>query len=287
MSKSAVALRHLAFEDLGSLAPVLSALGYEVTTLDAGCDDISGPMVREADLLIVLGGPIGVYEAETYPFLDDEKASIRARVGVNAPTLGICLGAQLIASALGADVTLGTAKEIGFAPLDLTSAGAAGPLRHLAGVPVLHWHGDVSSLPADAACLASTALCHNQAFSIGSNILGLQFHAEVDLTVGFERWLVGHTCELAVARIDPRDLRAEAAHHAAALHNAGRALFVEWCEGYRHALTRAPLRGNGPAKTTTVFRRRGVPNTRRRPRPRHGTETAPRRPATYAARIRA
>ena len=214
MSKSAVALRHVAFEDLGSLAPVLSALGYKVTMLDVGCDDVTGSIALDADLLIVLGGPIGVYEVDTYPFLAAEKAVIRARLDDRAPTLGICLGAQLIASALGGDVAPGPGKEIGFAPLALTSAGTTSPLRHLDGVSVLHWHGDVASLPAGAECLASTALCHNQAFSIGSNILGLQFHAEVDPTGGFERWLIGHACELAAAGIDPRHLRAEAARHA-------------------------------------------------------------------------
>lgn len=233
MSKTAVAFRHVAFEDLGSLAPILAALGYEVTTLDAGCDDITGPIAREADLLIVLGGPIGVYDAEAYPFLADEKALIQNRIVNDAPTLGICLGAQLVASALGAEVAPGPVKEIGFAPLDLTTAGAASPLRHLAGVPVLHWHGDVAGLPVGADRLASTVACHNQAFSLGSNILGLQFHAEVDPVVGFERWLIGHACELALARIDPRELRATASRHASILREAGRALLLEWCEGLR------------------------------------------------------
>lgn len=233
MPKSAVALRHVGFEDLGSLAPVLSAFGYKVTMLDVGCDDVPGSIVLDADLLIVLGGPIGVYEVDTYPFLAAEKAVIRARLDDRAPTLGICLGAQLIASALGADVAPGPGKEIGFAPLALTSAGTTSPLRHLDGVSVLHWHGDVAELPAGAECLAGTALCHNQAFSIGSNIVGLQFHAEVDPTAGFERWLIGHACELATAGIDPRHLRAEAARQAAILRKAGRALFIDWCEGLR------------------------------------------------------
>src|SRR5439155_9232464 len=122
-------------------------------------------------------------------------------------TFGICLGAQLAARALGARVYPSGVKEIGWGPVDLTDVAASTPLRHLAQTPVLHWHGDTFDLPHAAVCLASTSMCHIQAFSLGSNILCVQFHPEVDPTAGIESWLVGHAAELAGAGIDPRDLR--------------------------------------------------------------------------------
>src|SRR6201999_289627 len=101
----------------------------------------------ESDLLVVLGGPIGAYEEDRYPFLTAELTLIGARLKAGRPTLGICLGAQLMARALGADVRPGAGKEIGWAPLVLSEAGRAGPLRHLGNEPVLHWHGDIFHLP--------------------------------------------------------------------------------------------------------------------------------------------
>ena len=106
------------------------------------------------DLLIVLGGPIGVYETETYPFIADEIAAIAARLAADKPMLGICLGAQMMAAALGARVAPGPVKEIGWAPLHLTAAGEKSVLAPLGATPVLHWHGDNCELPAgcDTAC---------------------------------------------------------------------------------------------------------------------------------------
>src|SRR5262249_51014029 len=122
----------------------------------------------------------GVYDSEEYPFLLDELELLRACLQQRLPTVGICLGAQLLASALGARVYPGPHKEIGWSPLSLTEAGAAGPLVALgAGLPVLHWHGDSFDLPAGATLLASTALYRHQAFALGPTILGLQFHPEV------------------------------------------------------------------------------------------------------------
>ncbi len=104
--------------------------------------------ILEADLLVVLGGPIGVYEADSYPFLVDETDLIGRRIGLLRPTLGICLGAQLIAKSLGAKVAPGPVKEIGWARVELTDAGQTSPLRHLENVHVLHWHGDNFEFPA-------------------------------------------------------------------------------------------------------------------------------------------
>lgn len=230
MSKRAVAIRHVAFEDLGLLAPLLAARGYALEYREAGIDDLGGPAVQAADLLVVLGGPIGVYETGIYPFLTAEIAAIERRHAARRPVLGFCLGAQLMARALGCRVYPGPSKEIGFAPLALTEAGAAGPLKHLGAEPVLHWHGDTFDLPQEAVRLASTPLCHNQAFALGPTTLALQFHAEADLG-RIEAWLIGHTAELAAAGIDVPALRAEAERVRESLHARGRAMLEDWLTG--------------------------------------------------------
>ncbi|QTL01645.1 glutamine amidotransferase [Aquabacter sp. L1I39] len=228
MLKTAVALRHVHFEDLGTFAPVIEAAGYGVRYVDVGVDPLWTIDPVRTDLVIALGGPIGVYETRTYPVLLDELDLLRTRLAAGRPTLGLCLGAQMMAAALGAKVGATGVKEIGFSPLALTPDGARGPLRHLADVPVLHWHGDMFDLPAGSLPLAATPLCRNQAFAMGPNVLGLQFHPEADLASGFERWLIGHAAELAGAAIDPVALRLGAARHGDALRQAGSAMLADW-----------------------------------------------------------
>ncbi len=208
MPKTAVAIRHLAFEDLGAFEPVLVREGFDVRYRDIGLDGLARLDPLAPDLLVVLGGPISVYEEDRYPFLVEEIALLRARLAAGRPTLGICLGAQLIACALGAAVYPGPQKEIGFAPIALTEAGRASCLAAFEDAPVLHWHGDTFDLPAGAELLASTDVCRNQAFAIGRTTLAVQFHPEAG-GPGFERWLIGHTLELAHAGIDVPALRAE------------------------------------------------------------------------------
>lgn len=203
-SKSAIAICHVGFEDLGAFASVLDAFGYRTRYLDVGIDNLADS--QGADLLIVLGGPIGAYEDDIYPFLSDEVEILRDRLAHSKPTLGICLGAQLMARALGARVYMGPAREIGFAPIKLTAYGQASCLAPFAESPVLHWHGDTFDLPEGARLLASTSICANQAFSYGPNALAVQFHPESG-GVGFERWLIGHAFELSVAKIDVPALR--------------------------------------------------------------------------------
>src|SRR4029077_8332016 len=142
MARACLAVRHVAFEDLGLLGPLVSARGYDVRYHDAGIDRFDGDTLIAPDLVIVLGGPIGVYEADAYPFITGEIAAIAGRLAANKPMLGICLGAQLMAAALGARVAPGPVKEIGWAPLSLTAAGQASVLAPLGTNPVLHWHGD-------------------------------------------------------------------------------------------------------------------------------------------------
>jgi GMP synthase (glutamine-hydrolysing) len=220
-------LRHVAFEDLGVFADPLAARGFSFDVRQAGIDEVSDAEVLAADLLVVLGGPLGVYETTTYPWLVREIAQVGARVAAGRPTLGVCLGAQVIAAALGQRVYPGRAKEIGWAPVTLSPAGRAGPLAVLDGVPVLHWHGDTFDLPPHASLLASTEVTPHQAFAIGDSVLGLQFHPEVDARA-IEAWLIGHAAELSHARIDIPALRAESARVGAATAAAGRQLLEAW-----------------------------------------------------------
>lgn len=226
--KQCITIQHLAFEDLGNFGPALTDSGFAVRTWRAGIDAFDPAAFLAADLCIVLGGPIGVYDAEQYPFLDDELQLIRQRLAANKPLLGICLGAQLIAAAAGARVYPGPAKEIGWGPVSLTDTGRASPLAPLgeADAPVLHWHGDTFDLPDHAVLLASTDLIPHQAFSLGKT-LALQFHVEADPAM-IEAWLIGHTGELNRERIDPRTLRSDTVRAGAAVANRGQRILRAW-----------------------------------------------------------
>jgi len=228
--KSVIVIRHVHFEDLGDFAPILERRGYELTYLDVGVDPLAGERADKADLLVILGGPIGAYEDDLYPFLLEELAIIQRRLVGARPLLGICLGAQLIARVLGARVYPGPAKEIGWAVLTLTDAGRQGPLASLEDVAVLHWHGDTFDLPPGATRLASTAVCVNQAFSVGPQVLAFQFHPEAT-AAGFERWLIGHACEIATTPgVSVRNLRAQAQSLAAGSAACGQRCLDMWLD---------------------------------------------------------
>jgi GMP synthase (glutamine-hydrolysing) len=229
MTRDALAIRHVPFEDLGLLEPLLKARGYRTSYLDVPVEPVTPEAALRPDLLVVLGGPVGVYETESYPFLRDETVAIAARLRAGLPTLGVCLGAQLVAAALGADVVATGRKEIGYGPLTLTDEGRGSALTSLDGVRVLHWHGDEFAVPAGAARLAETPGFPNQAFAVGSHILGLQFHLEADHTQ-IERWLVGHAHELAAAGVDPGRVRSDAAAYGPALADAARRTFDAWLD---------------------------------------------------------
>ncbi len=229
--KTALAIRHLAFEDLGSFAAVLAERGFRLDYLDAGVDDLAGVDVLAPELLVVLGGPIGAYEEAIYPFLHDELRLLQQRLAADRPTLGICLGAQLMARALGARVYPGPAKEIGWKPLTLTEAGRASPVAALAAehTSMLHWHGDTFDLPEGARLLASTDICQQQIFAWGRNALGFQCHPEA-LGKHLERWLIGHACELGAAGVAVPSLRAANAQHAPALERQGALCLAGWLD---------------------------------------------------------
>jgi len=227
MTKTALALRHLAFEDLGLIEPLLRARGFEVRYHEAGVDDFNAVDLAAVDLLVVLGGPISVEDEERFPWLIDEVALIRQRLDARQPLLGICLGAQLMARALGARVKPMGVKEIGFSPLTLTAAGQGTALAELGAQPMLHWHGDQFELPVGMASLAATAACAHQAFAPHDKALGLQFHPEVE-PARFEQWLIGHIDELEHAGVEPGELRAAMVREASGLRAALQRLMQRW-----------------------------------------------------------
>ena len=231
-ARRAVVLAHVPFEDLGSLQPVLESRGFRITVLDAFHARREQALISACDLLVVMGGPIGVYEQEAYPFLKDEIAAIRARLESNQPVLGICLGAQLVAAALGARVYPGTAgAEIGWKAIQAAGTVIPSWFSPLLkpGVKILHWHGDTFDLPEGAQWLAKTDLYANQAFRVGRHALALQFHPEVTAE-GLERWYIGHAAELSQKKISVTALRAEGEQYAAELAEPARRFWELWLD---------------------------------------------------------
>jgi len=227
--RNAVALRHVAFEDLGLLAPLLERQGWDVALREAATTDLTDAGIAQADLLVVLGGPIGVGDSSDYPFLSQELRLLERRLADGRPTLGICLGSQLMAMALGSRVYAGHAKEIGWGSVQLTDDGMASCLRPLADpdAVVLHWHGDTFDLPAGASRLASNAAYQNQAFAFGRNALAVQFHVEAD-PARLEEWYIGHTVELAAAGISIPSLRTATKQVAGRLPAQAERIFTRW-----------------------------------------------------------
>ncbi len=213
-------LTHLPFEDLGSLEPELLRRGFTVRQIDVPSTQIPLHEAADCDLMVVLGGPIGVYDTAEFPFLHEEMQALRQRLDARQPTVGICLGAQLMAAALGAPVFPGKAgAEIGWFPLQPVEGVAApdwfAPL--LANdQPVFHWHGDTFDLPAGAKLLARSEQYEKQAFAVGDHGLALQFHPEVTAR-GLERWYVGHIGELHAKHISVNELRSETQRYASGL----------------------------------------------------------------------
>ncbi|NQE50838.1 glutamine amidotransferase [Herbaspirillum rubrisubalbicans] len=232
--KTALALRHVPNEDLGQLAPLLLGNGYQIRYVEVGVDALVDVSPLDADLVIVLGGPVAVYDSEAYPWLRAEVAWLRARMLEDLPTLGICLGAQLMAAALHARVYPGSCgKEIGWASLQPGQHLDDSPwLREVVEqqTPVLHWHGDTFDLPAGARHLAASARYPHQAFAWGRHCLALQFHPEVDVRT-VEHWLVSHAHEIAHTRdISVARLRADAKRHRPQFEAAMRRFWQGWLD---------------------------------------------------------
>tara|TARA_B100000965_G_scaffold398927_2_gene417864 strand:+ start:3397 stop:4125 length:729 start_codon:yes stop_codon:yes gene_type:complete len=172
-------LQHVEFEGLGIIEDSLRARGVEVsgTRLYAG-DSL--PALDDIDLLVVMGGPMSVNDEAELPWLAAEKAFIRQALTADKRVLGVCLGAQLIASALGQRVYPGAEKEIGWLPIYGNTHLNGAAFHFPDQIDVLHWHGETFDLPAGAVLLASSEVCRHQAFQLGRSVIGLQFHLEAN-----------------------------------------------------------------------------------------------------------
>ncbi len=227
-------LRHVPHEHLGTLALALRSnnLAYEYVNFYE--DTNLNVSVEGSSALIILGGPMNVNETDKCPFLDVEDGLIKRAIEKDIPVLGICLGAQLIAKSLGAQVTKNREKEIGWYPLKVTDEGRKDKLfKHLSVVEtVFQWHGDTFEIPRGATHLAESALCPNQAFRFGSSVYGLQFHIEVMPEMILE-WLNVPENRIEITplkdKINPDVIKAEIPKFIGRLNLLAKDVFQEFC----------------------------------------------------------
>jgi GMP synthase (glutamine-hydrolysing) len=229
-TKRGLIIRHVPHEGLAGYRDPIEAAGYELDRIDVCGPEFAGADFLSPDLLILMGGPMGVYERYAYPWIDHEIERVAERLEHDLPTLGICFGAQLIAAALGAEIYAGPVKEIGFAPLTLTEAGKESPVAHLEDVPVLHWHGDTFDLPPGTELLASTSHYRHQAFRRGRTLLALQCHAEMGVDPRVDAWIADSKDTLTEVGICPNALRSEYDETGPHCERAGQRMIGAWLE---------------------------------------------------------
>lgn len=207
-------LQHVPYELLGTMNPLFKKQGLRIKYVNFGRYPLQRPEIIGYDGLVILGGAMNVDQVDEHPHLQTEIELIQKAMSNNIPTLGICLGSQLIAKACGASVKQNVRKEIGWYDINVTPHAESDPLfQHFdENEKIFQWHGDTFELPSDAIHLASSKDCNNQAFRLGEIIYGLQFHLEVDPHL-IERWLTvpAHQKELhqLKGQINPEIIRQE------------------------------------------------------------------------------
>lgn len=222
-------LQHHPSENLGGIADALEGAALAWQYVRVFNQQPIPPEMKGAGGLVVLGGPEAVYQLDRYPYLRDEIALIQNALAEGKPVLGVCLGSQLLAAALGAQVRRGTRREIGWYPIRLNDAAADD--RLMRGLPreftAMHWHSDVLDLPSGATSLASSDLTQVQAFRYGANAYGIQFHAE--MTREILTALVAEFGEgLKRARIDGDAIATQAEANLPKLEAIGAQIFGRW-----------------------------------------------------------
>jgi GMP synthase-like glutamine amidotransferase len=172
-------IQHVSFEGPGAIAQWANETGHTIaiTSVFTGADL---PALDSFDMLVVMGGPMGAYDESRHAWLVEEKRFLAHAIQAEKTILGLCLGAQLLAGALGGRITRNIVKEIGWYPVSLTPLGWNSPLfgRLPATFQAFHWHGDTFEIPGGALHMASSEACPNQAFLYGDRVVGLQFHLE-------------------------------------------------------------------------------------------------------------
>ena len=226
--KQAVIVRHTPFEGAAGFRLPIEQAGYQFNRINVSDPGFAGFDWLEPDLVAIMGGPMGVYERDAFPWIDGELAGIAGRIAARRPTLGVCLGSQMIAAAMGAAVYPGPVREVGFAAVAVLDPSS--PLRHMAGVPVLHWHGDTFDLPDGVERLAESAAYPNQAFRRDEWLLALQFHPEMGEDPRIEKWLADEAY-IASAGTSADAVRADHDRLGPGAVAAGRALLNEWLAG--------------------------------------------------------
>jgi GMP synthase (glutamine-hydrolysing) len=237
--------QHVSFEILGTLHSLLKTRGFRIRYANFGRHPHARPEIDRYNGLVVLGGPMNVDDLERHPHLAVEVALIQQAIDQGLPVLGICLGAQLIAKALGAPVHANGGKEIGWSDVSPTLAAKDDPLfwDFGEGEKIFQWHGDIFALPAGAVQLATSQTCPHQAFRYGTNVYGLQFHLEVDERL-IERWLTVpvHCAELDEGRIDPAVIRHETTLYLHRARHLSDQVFGRFIDLFNLPLKRAALR---------------------------------------------
>lgn len=175
-------LQHVPFENLGSMENYFLSRGYQISSTKLYSEE-NFPGLEDFDWLIIMGGPMGVYDEDRFPWLKNEKRFISDAIEAGKVLLGVCLGAQLIASVLGAKVYKNRFREIGWFPITRSETAAETILGKVLPetLEVFHWHGDTFDIPQGATLLASSEACHNQGFVIENRIVGFQFHLETTM----------------------------------------------------------------------------------------------------------
>jgi len=222
-------IQHIHCETLGTIAEALDGGGISIQSVRVFAGEQVPKEMGAAAGLIIMGGPVGVYEQDRYPFLRDEICLIERALNEEKPVLGICLGSQLLASVLGGEVTKGKKKEIGWHTVTLSEAAAVDPLWKgvESSFTAYHWHGDVFELPRGAEPLASSALTPCQAFRYGDCAYGFLFHMEVTEKI-IEEMVQTFANELQQEAMDGRRIVVRAGNYLPALKGIGKVVFGRW-----------------------------------------------------------
>ena len=227
--------QHVPYEPLGTLDPLLKQAGFRIRYVNFGRNPNERPSLEGYAGLIILGGPMNADDVSGYPHLGTELELIQDALQRNISILGICLGAQLLAKALGGSVSAGAGREIGWYDVDVTTDGINDPVLSTFGQKreVFQWHDDVIELPPNVVHLASSERCASQAFRYGEHAYGFQFHLEADGAL-IERWLdvPQHQSVFVDGAVDPTQIRDRINDSIQALMSLSNSTFSRWVERF-------------------------------------------------------